>query len=106
MVKPFDPRPVPLDQALEIRRMLAGATLHASTSPDAIRQSQQRDVADYFAAHPDATVAEASAELVLPVWSVECAIAALNGDPVPYRTRGVPVEDSRPWKLMHGRKKR
>lgn len=61
--------------------------LHPDTAPEAIRAAHLREVADYYAAHPGATVAEASAALVLPEWTIECRLAEMAGAPVPYRRR-------------------
>jgi hypothetical protein len=67
-------------------------TLHPSTEPEMIRASQQADVAEYLAAHPHATVEEIGAALVLPVWNVTRALAALRGEsepsPVPQKALG------------------
>jgi hypothetical protein len=80
--------------ATEIRLSLAGVEggLHPSTGPGAIRDAQRAEVAAYLWDHPEATPAEVSAALVLPVWSVECRLAELRGLPLPFRTRpGVPT---------------
>lgn len=61
------------------------------TEPAVIADRQREEVRAYFAAHPGATVAEAGEHLVLPLWSVERALAALAGLPTPYRVKGPPT---------------
>jgi len=50
-----------------------------------IAARQRAEVADYLAAHPDATPEQIGAALVLPTWSVRLRLAELRGEPVPYR---------------------
>lgn len=65
--------------------------LHPSTAPEVIAAQQRREVAEFFAAHPEATVEEASAELILPVVSVHRCMTALAGVPIVYREPGPPT---------------
>lgn len=63
----------------------AGADLHHSTAPEAIRRAQRAEVAAHLALHPLATAAEVGHALDLPEFSVLMRLAELAGDPVPYR---------------------
>lgn len=78
---------VPRDQAMAIRveEIDAARFLHESTSRDAIRKLQRRDVRAYRKLHPKATPAEIGDALDLPAWIVECRMAEMAGEPVPYR---------------------
>jgi hypothetical protein len=77
----------PIDQAFKLAKSLAESEwmFHESTSPAVIAAGQRKEVKDYLKAHRGATVAEISAALCLPEWSVECRIAELNGKKRPYR---------------------
>lgn len=78
---------VPRDQAhtIPVEQNDAMRFLHVSTSPEEIRRVQRNDVRVYQKQHPDATPAEIGNALDLPTWIVECRLAELNGQPVPYK---------------------
>ena len=55
-----------------------GAVLHPDTAPDVIAARHREEVAEHLRRFPDATVEEVSAALILPVFNVTRAIAALQ----------------------------
>lgn len=54
------------------------ASLHPSTAPGAIAARHREEVAAYLRRHPEATAEDVSAALILPLWNVTRALAALS----------------------------
>lgn len=87
---------IPIDQAYALAKALMESApfLHESTAPDLIAASQREEVRLYRKRHKRATLAEISDALDLPVWSVECRIAELDGKKRPYRKAKLRLNDA------------